>query len=185
MKHKIGDKVKVRSKEWWNAQPKNEYGNVKCGTNTFVGDMTKMCGEVVTISEVFDDFYSIKESVYRWTDEMFEDEASKISENLLQDIANVIKSHNLGVSVSAQDGKLIIEPLTTKEDLAVDTPCMVRMGQSNDAWYLRYYAGNKKCFVNGKRFNETPGMDSWDFIIPWGKFNPNDIEESLKYNIVK
>lgn len=24
----------------------------------------------------------------------------------------------------------------------------------------------------------------WNCIIPWDKFNPNNIEESLKYNIV-
>lgn len=45
MKHKVGDKVKVRSKEWWNAQPKNASGSVDCGAEMFTDTMTSMCGK--------------------------------------------------------------------------------------------------------------------------------------------
>lgn len=185
MKHKVGDKVRIKSKAWWNAQPKNVNGSVDCGAEMFTDTMTSMCGKVVEISDVLKDTYFINECGLNWTDEMFEDEVPHPSEILLQDIANVIKSHNMGMQVSEQDGKLIIEPLKVDEDdLPIDTPCMVA-DELLDGWHLRYYAGKKKCFVNGKRFKEIPDKTSWGFIIPWDKFNPNDIEESLKYNINK
>jgi hypothetical protein len=28
MKRKVGDKVIIKSLDWWKAQPKNEYGNI-------------------------------------------------------------------------------------------------------------------------------------------------------------
>lgn len=52
------------------------------------------------------------------------DEKPLISTELIKDIAEVIKTHNLGVSISENEGKLIIEPLKVEEDLPIDTPCM-------------------------------------------------------------
>lgn len=115
MKYKVGDKVKVRSKEWWDAQPKNAYGNVKCGSEVFVEGMTYMCGKTVTISAIRSNTYRIGDEAFYWTDEMFEglveDSQKGISEKLIKDISEVIKKNNLSVSVSEKDGKLIIEPL--------------------------------------------------------------------------
>lgn len=115
MKYKVGDKVKVRSKEWWDAQQKNAYGNVRCGSEVFTDGMTCMCGKIVTISSIRYGTYRIVEEGFHWTDEMFEglveDSQKKISEKLIKDIAEVIKKNNLSVSVSEKDGKLIIEPL--------------------------------------------------------------------------
>lgn len=73
-----------------------------------------------------------------------------------------------------------------KDDLPVDTPVMVcDFISSSCDWKLRYYADKRCCFVcNNKSVNEAPKM-RWRYIIPFESFNPNDIEESLKYNIVK
>ena len=55
MKYKIGDKVRIKSKEWWNAQPKNMYGSVDCGAETFTELMTDMCGKIVEIRSILED----------------------------------------------------------------------------------------------------------------------------------
>jgi hypothetical protein len=193
MKHKVGDKVKVRSKEWWNAQPKNASGSVDCGAEMFTDTMTSMCGKVVEISDVLKDTYFIKEYGLNWTDEMFEDstldnaETPQIFEQLIKDIAEVIKSHNLGVSVSENEGKLIIEPLEEKkeDDLPIDTPVMVSDTNSVDTFILRYYAGKGEVFCAGHHDDETEGTCHYDIIIPWDKFDPKDLGESMKFNIVK
>lgn len=188
MKHKVGDKVRIKSKEWWNAQPKNVNGDVRCGSDTFTDTMTCMCGKVVEISYVSEDTYFIKEYGYNWTDEMFDDsynpEKSILSEEMIKDIAEVVKKHNLGVSISEKEGKLIIEPLKIEEDLPIDTPCMCG-NSDNEIWGLRYYASKGKVYSKGLISPINEGVTSFEYIIPFDKFNPNNIEESLKYNIVK
>lgn len=68
MKHKVGDKVRIRPdlKE-----------NIKYGNCTFKDEMCTLRGKVVTISGVFSKYgcYDVEEdkSYYYWTDEMFED----------------------------------------------------------------------------------------------------------------
>lgn len=191
MKHKVGDKVRIKSKAWWNAQPKNTSGSVDCGADTFTELMTDMCGKIVEIRDILKDTYFITGDHHNWTDEMFEDstldnaETPHISEQLIKDIAEVIKSHNLGVSVSESEGKLIIKPLKVEEeeDLSIDTPCMV--ADELDDWHFRYYAGKKKCVLYSLKNDCSYNTYEWNYIIPFDKFNPNDIEESLKYNINK
>lgn len=188
MKYKVGDKVRIKSKEWWDAQQKNESGSVKCGADTFNEFMASMCGKVVEISDVSEDTYFIKEYGYNLTDEMFDDsynnEKSILSEEMIKDIAEVVKKYNLGVSISENEGKLIIEPLKVEEeDLTIDAPVMVADKLTD--WRLRYYAGDKRCFIYSLKSKETADTNNWEYIIPFDKFNPLNIEESLKYNIVK
>lgn len=187
MKHKVGDKVRIKSREWYEKN-KNRAGDILCGGTFFVDDMVCYCGNIATIASV-DRIYrlDIDNSEFEWSDEMFEDNEPQVSEILLKDIANVVKAHNMGVQVSEEDGKLIIEPLEEQkeEDLPIDTPCMVADNNYPHSLALRYYAGNKRVFYNGERSCESTGDTRYDIIIPWNKFNPNDIEESLKHNIVK
>ena len=189
MKYKVGDKVRIKSKGWWDAQPKNERGSVNCGAETFTDAMTCFCGEIVEISNIWGDVYSIKEHGFNWTDEMFDDsyipEKSILSEELIKDIAEVVKKHNLGVCVSENDGKLIIEPLKfeKEEDLPIDTPVMTT-NVIND-WNLRYYAGKGTTFIQGYKSKDNEARINWVYVIPFDKFNPNNPEESIKYNIVK
>lgn len=70
-KYKVGDKVIVKSLDWYN-QNKDAYGNVNVPC-TFVRDMCRFCGKVVTIRSVGFSSYYIEEShSYSWSDEMFE-----------------------------------------------------------------------------------------------------------------
>lgn len=193
MKHKVGDKVRIKSKEWYE-ENKDEDGDVQCGETLFVDSMARYCGNTATITSV-DRIYRLDiDESWEWTDEMFEDstldnaEKPHISEQLIKDIAEVIKSHNLGVSVSENEGKLIIEPVEEKkeDDLPIGTPCMVTddMAKPLD-FLLRYYAGNKKVFPGGKSYGEIDDAIKYRTIIPCDKFNFENPDESLKYNIVK
>ena len=75
MKYNPGNKVKVKSQDWYyeNADDINE---VKCDMTVFVPDMKKYCGNTVTIMAKKDIIgcYEIEEDggCYYWTDEMFE-----------------------------------------------------------------------------------------------------------------
>lgn len=74
MKYKVGDKVRVRD----DLVIDNDYGDSYV---SFTSDMAYYKGQVVTISEVGDYFYKIKEdSLYNWSwvDEMFEDVSDDI-----------------------------------------------------------------------------------------------------------
>ena len=68
MKYKVGDKVRVRSdlRETKTIDEIEEYG-----TNVN-SDMVKMAGKVVTISEVSEKYYGVKEYGWVFTDKIFE-----------------------------------------------------------------------------------------------------------------
>lgn len=70
-----------------------------------------------------------------------------------------------------------------KPDLPIDTPMMVSSEKSD--WRLRYYAGYELAWGSGNKSTDKDRTNyKWRYIIPFNKFNPNDIEGSLKYNIV-
>ena len=79
MKYKIGDKVRIKSIDWYNAN-KDEVGDIPliqmCDAKyNFVADMSCFCGKTVTINNVSHrGYYDINEDdcCYYWTDEMFE-----------------------------------------------------------------------------------------------------------------
>lgn len=103
-------------------------------------------------------------------------------------IAEAVKSvvnADTSVEVEEKDGTVVIRAVKRQEeDLPIDTPCMVsHYGDTN--FMLRYYAGNKECYDSGRKSKDFHHLESWNYIIPFDKFNPNDIKESLKHNIVK
>ena len=75
-KYKVGDKVKVKSLEWYNAN-KNVYNSIV----SFVEPMAQYCGQEFIIKEVLDDGIGgyiintpgFERDSYRWKDYMFED----------------------------------------------------------------------------------------------------------------
>ncbi len=105
MKYKVGDRVKVHSKEWFdNNCDKNDlfntYGNPsRKDSNSFVPDMQKLCGQIVTIKNVrsFCKSYLIREDSERWNweDWMFEDTKTNNTDtiynpNVVEDFAKLI-----------------------------------------------------------------------------------------------
>lgn len=80
--------------------------------------------------------------------------------------------------------------MKVEEDLPINTFVMVcrKENKDIDATYfdLRRYAGEGYVYEMGDSPACCVGTPrKWDIIIPFDKFNPNNIEESLKYNIVK
>ena len=75
MKYKVGDKVKVKSIEWYNYNKSGPFGDVWSTPRIFTQDMSKYCGEILTIECVSEDFkdYKVEGNNYFWTDDMFED----------------------------------------------------------------------------------------------------------------
>ena len=73
MEYKIGDKVKIKSLDWYN-QNKDEDGVVCCGDKVFDDYMSVFCGDIVTIGEIYHIGYDIKEDMQcrTWTEDMFE-----------------------------------------------------------------------------------------------------------------
>lgn len=52
---KVGDKVRIKSIEWFNEQDKDEYGNIGTGEFPFFHkDMTKYCSKIGTITFLTD-----------------------------------------------------------------------------------------------------------------------------------
>lgn len=192
MKYKIGDKVRIKSKEWYEKN-KNEKGSVLLSDRySFWDNMKEILGRTFEIKMVDNvaRCYVASGTLYYITDEMIEglvsDEKPLISTELIKDIANVIKTHNLGVSISENEGKLIIEPLKVEEekDLPVDTPVMCK-DKSCSYWVLRYYSHKGRVFVNGDKSDCEDKTAKFDYTIPCSQFNFENPEESLKYNIVK
>lgn len=71
----IGDKVKVKSLQWYKNSPKNTLNEVVTSdSGFFLPKMTKYCGQLVTIVDRYAHFYLIKEDnqSFFWTPEMFE-----------------------------------------------------------------------------------------------------------------
>ena len=72
-KYKIGDKVRIKSLDWYN-ENKDKDGDILCGEFAFLEGMKKFCSETLTILEDVDDGYLMLEDYpgYVWTDEMIE-----------------------------------------------------------------------------------------------------------------
>lgn len=190
MKYKAGDKVRIKSREWYE-ENRNENGDVLLSDGcVFWDNMQDMLGCEFKIAGITEDRYILHGIIFLINDEMIEglvsDEKTLISTGLIKDIAEVIKTHNLGVSISENEGKLIIGPLEFEEekDLPVETPCMVG-NRTSEMWGLRYYAYKGRVFMNGLKSKDEERVMKYDYIIPFDRFNPDNIEESLKYNIVK
>ena len=86
MKYSVGQKVKIRSLEWYRDNV-NRYGIIECGKYEFFEPMNEYCGKVVTIKRIDDDNYRIDadKGAFCWTDEMIEglmEEETKPKKNI-------------------------------------------------------------------------------------------------------
>lgn len=72
MKYKVGDKVKIKSLDWYNDN-RDYNGNVECGFYYFIEEMSKYCGKILTIGDVYRNEYELQEDEnFIWTDDMFD-----------------------------------------------------------------------------------------------------------------
>ena len=74
MKYNVGDKVKIKSLEWYN-ENKNDFGLIFCNNICFDEKMIEFCGKTVTIVAQRDNkYYYIKEDncLSFWSEDMIE-----------------------------------------------------------------------------------------------------------------
>ena len=73
MKYKVGDKVRIKSIDWYN-ENKDLNGNINCGSADFLPDMVIYCGDILTVCDINErlSYYNVKESSYVFKDEMIE-----------------------------------------------------------------------------------------------------------------
>ena len=74
MKYNVGDRVKIKSLDWYNENRSKSHGTVACGGKYFDYDMREWCGKTLTIQSIGLDFYIMEEDNlgYEFTDEMIE-----------------------------------------------------------------------------------------------------------------
>ena len=83
-KLELGQKVTIKSLEWYDSNKNAHTGVLPLSTESFVSDMSEYCGKTATIVDVFKDLDGESDAtMYRidldhrdwnWTDEMFEPE---------------------------------------------------------------------------------------------------------------
>lgn len=81
MRYKVGDKVLIKSIDWYNKCKANAYRDlgdkIVCGGLFFLNSMYKYCGQVLTIRCVKENSYYVKECPQLFNDEMIERLATK------------------------------------------------------------------------------------------------------------
>lgn len=99
MKYKIGDKVRIKSLDWykkmlsipsklfWINKPYGFFDGIQCGSRVFTDLMCKFCGKVMTIQEVGTSFYLMEDDTigYEFTDEMIEGLVDEPQERMIED----------------------------------------------------------------------------------------------------
>ena len=93
MIYKVGDKVRVKSLEWYNSY-KSKEGNINCSDRVFfAADMSEFCGSIVTIKDIDIDLgaYNVEENSYYWIDDMIVGLAESNELNKVQDNEQTFK----------------------------------------------------------------------------------------------
>jgi hypothetical protein len=107
MKYKVGDRVRIVSKEWIDAQEKDEDGDIWCcGARPFVQFMFRYAGREAVITRVVDDnTYEIDIDSYRfyWTDKMFDPDYTPADKPLSPEDA--IRAMLEGETLADSDGR--------------------------------------------------------------------------------
>ena len=103
MRYKRGDRVKIKSLEWykktlsipsklsWIDKQTGFFEGIRCGSRVFTDAMRKLCGKVMTIQEVGLTFYLMEEDTirYEFTDEMIECLVDEPQEKKIERLADV------------------------------------------------------------------------------------------------
>ena len=77
LKYKVGDKVRIKSLDWYNENA-DDLGNIDCNGTYFLRQQSDFCGRIMTIinADVINgnEIYGMNEDqdYYFWTDEMIE-----------------------------------------------------------------------------------------------------------------
>lgn len=140
MKHNIGDKVRVKSLEWYN-ENKNSYHCIKFYTDVwFWVHMSEYCGKIVTISDIYFSNHNITtynivedDGTYIWTDDMFEGLAKEetiqpvVFENIVFPNENYADKVELCLGndyeITIEDGKTFVQKKKPKYPTTYEECC--------------------------------------------------------------
>ena len=102
MKYKIGDKVKIKSLEWYGSMVNGSRGHINFENNTFNGTMADYCGKYAIIKKIGKDcyYFDIDNQRWCWYDWMLED---------VQTISDQLKEKRFHAACSAMNGILSTE----------------------------------------------------------------------------
>jgi hypothetical protein len=100
MKYNVGDKVRIKSLDWYN-ENKAEFDIVPCKGGAFVNPMTLYCDSILTIIDKTDNCYWVKENAFSWTDEMIEGLVEEESTNYSKVIDNGVSNPIIAKTSSA------------------------------------------------------------------------------------
>ena len=93
MKYKKGDRVRIKSLDWYNAN-KDSFGLIFCNQICFDEKMSEFCGKTVTIAAQRNEkYYFIMEDncLSFWTDEMIEGRAVDLQKDKMVSLNKVKK----------------------------------------------------------------------------------------------
>ena len=91
MRYKIGDRVKIKSLDWYN-ENKDQHGRVACGYHVFTEEMSKFCGcTMIVCNRTNLGVMTMGGSASYWTDEMIEGIAVDLQEDKMVSLNKVEK----------------------------------------------------------------------------------------------
>lgn len=98
MKYKVGDKVRIKSIDWYN-ENKDKDGNINLPTHIFIQEMSLFCGFISTIRDVFEDMdgnviYYMEEMDFDWTEEMIEGLVEEENNHLIETVIDTVRESN-------------------------------------------------------------------------------------------
>ena len=129
MKYKVGDRVKIKSLDWYN-ENKNQLGRVSCGSKSYTIEMCFFCGKTLTIQAIGLDFYLMEEDNlgYEFTDEMIEGLAEEGSK----------PKFKVGDKITNGKGTVTILTLTSDSYILEDTfgECGTLYFKYQDKWKI-------------------------------------------------
>jgi hypothetical protein len=140
MEYKIGDKVRIKSFDWYN-QNKDEDGVVRCGDRVFDDYMSVFCGSIVTIGEIYHIGYDIKEDMQcrTWNEDMFEGLVERHGKTYPYKIGDrVILKGNIGIATitdlkyNSWGNLSYYIKIDNDKDISVDYPTDLLLPCDND-----------------------------------------------------
>ena len=114
MKYKIGDRVRIKSLDWYN-ENKDQHGHVACGYHVFTEDMSKFCGYKMIVCNITNlGVMCMGGSANYWTDEMIEGLANEHTNEHQEKMVSLDKVRNtlcaMLVTQDTDDDDYVIAP---------------------------------------------------------------------------
>lgn len=176
MRHKVGDKVRVKSLDWYNAN-KNQTGQIQCIGDIFLEEMSKLCGKLVTIHSITKHGYYINEDDYTWTDDMFEEDVTNEIKIEVPEGYCIDKENSTFECIKFKK-KPEVKIYTTSVGVRVDTPeCSFYILDKEDLPIEGYSS-----FKLAKLYHKDatlPSKKQWEIIYK----HLDEINELLNYKI--